>query len=186
MLDWKIMAASFAALLVASTVLVGGVGGFGVTDVFNQLMDWLKSSPFGGFFQAPIASTNEVDITLFPKTYELKTTSDINLSIGSIELLQFNGDILADFEGKSLVFQESNTPLNIRMPLQSMTIQDISVSKIILENARFIVRSNELDTSGDNSTIEISDFSGEIRFNMDSVELHGNVSVVKGNGKEIV
>ncbi len=51
MLDWKIMGAAFAALLIVSAVVVGGTGGFGVTDIFDRLMDWLKSSPYGGFFQ---------------------------------------------------------------------------------------------------------------------------------------
>ncbi|UCD07067.1 MAG: hypothetical protein JSW41_04515 [Candidatus Aenigmatarchaeota archaeon] len=186
MLDWKILVAAFAALLIASTVLVGGAGGFGLTDIFNKIGEWLKSSPFGGFFQTPVASIHEVDVALKPKTYTLKTSSNINLSIDSINFVDFNGNIEADFQGKTLVFTEANTPLNIKMPLQNITIHDIRVDKIFLDETDFSVSSNQLETTGENGTIEIFDFYGEIRFSPDSVELHGNVSMVRGNNKDIV
>jgi len=186
MLDWKILAAAFAALLIASTVLVGSSGGFGITDIFDRIVDWLKSSPFGGFFQAPIASVHEVDIILHPKTYALKTSSNINITTDSIELVDFNGNIEVDFQTETLVFKETNTPLNIKMPLKNITIHEIRIDKILLEDTDFLVSSNQLDTSGENGTIEIYDFFGELGFNPDSVELHGNVSMVKGNNKEIV
>jgi hypothetical protein len=186
MLDWKILVAAFAALLIASTVLVGGFGGFGLTDIFDNIGDWLKSSPFGGFFEAPVASTHQVGITLKPEIYTLKTSSSINLSIDSIDFVDFNGNIEADFQEKTLIFTEANTPLNIKMPLQNITIHDIRVDKIFLEGTDFSVSSDQLETTGENGTIEIYDFSGEIRFSPDFVGLYGNVSMVKGNNKDIV
>ena len=50
MFDWKILAASFAALLVVSSVLVGG---FGFTDILGTLSDWMGESPLSGLVTAP-------------------------------------------------------------------------------------------------------------------------------------
>jgi hypothetical protein len=186
MLDWKILGAAFVALLIASTVLVGGAGGFGLTDIFDRIVEWLKSSPFGGFFQTPLAATHEVDIMLYPGTYTLKTGSSINLSVDSTSFMEFNGDIEADFESKSLTFKESGTQFSIRMPLQNLTIPKIKVSKIFLQSVNFLVSSDQLNTTGENATLEIADFSGELRLGPDSVMLQGNVSMVKGNSKDIV
>ncbi len=72
------------------------------------------------------------------------------------------------------------------MPLQNITIYDIRVDKIFLDETDFSVSSNQLETTGENGTIEIFDFSGKIKFSPDSVELHGNVSMVRGNNKDIV
>jgi hypothetical protein len=188
MLDWKILVAAVAALLVASTVLVGGSGGldFGLGDIFGRIGEWLKSSPFGGFFQSPIASTHEVNIILHPRIYTLKTSSNINVTIDPIDLIEFSGDIKADFQEKMLIFKESGTQLNIRMPLHNMTIINIGVDRIVLTETDFVVNSGDLDISGENSTIEITDFLGEIVIDMESVTLNGNVSMVRGNNKDIV
>ncbi len=188
MLDWKILGASVAALLIASTVLVSGAGGmdFGLGDIFERITEWLKSSPFGGFFQSPVASLYEVDITLYPKTYTLKTISTVNLSVDSVDLIEFNGYIDSDFINKKLVFRQDSTPLKIEMPLKNITISSIKVDRIYLDDTDFVVTSNELDTSGQNATIEITDFSGDIQFYPDYVEFHGNVSMIKGNNNDIV
>lgn len=190
MLDWKILAASVAALLIASTILVGTSSaqgfGFDFNDFFKGIEEWLKSSPLGGLFQAPVASVYPVDIVLEPNAYVLKTGSDTNLTIDTMNINNFNGDIGADFEEKSIVFKQSNTDLSIRMPLQNITIDNIEIDKIFLENTNFMVTYNQLDTKGENATIEMSDFSGQVLFNLFSIELHGNVSMVKGNNKDIV
>ena len=186
MLDWKILGAAIAALVIASAVLAGGASGFGFTEIFEQIGEWLKSSPFGGFFQTPVASIHEVDVTIYPKVYTLKTGSNINLTVDSISFVDFNGDIEADFETKTLVFKESATSFNIEMPLQNITIPNIKVSKIFLQETDFLVSSDQLDTTAENATIEISDFSGELRFTPNFMQLQGNVSMVKGNNKDIV
>jgi hypothetical protein len=186
MLDWKILAAGFAALLIASTVLVSGSGSFGLGDIFGRMVDWLKSSPFGGFFESPVASVKEVSIVLYPGTYTLKASSEINLSIGSIEFTGFSGDIEADFREKTMVFQQSGTKMKIKIPLEPTEISNIKIDKIFLDNTDFMVISDQLNTTAQNGTIEVSDFSGQLRFRQDSMELIGNVSMIKGNSKEIV
>lgn len=190
MLDWKILAASVAALLVASTMLVGTSSaqnlGFDLNDFFKGIEDWLRSSPLGGLFQAPVASVYPVDIILETDHYEFRTGSDTNLTIDSINIINFNGDIISDFLEKTIVFSQSGTELDISMPLQNLSIDNIGIDKVFLENTRFVVTYNQLDTKGENASIEITDFSGQIIFRPSFVEMHGNVSMVRGNNKDII
>lgn len=174
MLDWKILAASFVALLVVSSVLLGGFGiGEFFSDLINKIGEWLGSSPFGGFFSTPTAKTKEIDIVLYPANLSLKPDSSINVSTDMITLTNFKGEISTDFENETLIFKESDSSLIVEIPLERITIPDLQIKKMSFENVRFDMKPN---ITGENGSIEIYDFLGKGIIAVGSVEFQGNVS----------
>lgn len=174
MLDWKILAASFVALLVVSSVLLGGFGiGEFFSDLMNKIGEWLGSSPFGGFFSTPTAGTKEIDIVLYPANLSLKPDSSINVSTDAVTLTNFKGEINADFEDEVLIFRESGSSLTVETPLKRITIPDLQIKRLSFENIRFAVKPN---ITGENGSIEIYDFLGRGTITVGTVEFQGNIS----------
>ena len=177
MLDWKIVGASFAALIVISTVMLGnfGIGDF-FSDLFGKTGDLLGGSPFGGFFSNPTARNMEVDVTLFPDNFVLIPDSKINLTIDSINLEEFQGEIRVYFSTQTLVLKEANSPLIVNTPLQEIKIENIVLNKLLLENEAFEIKPN-ISTS--NGTMDMTGFLGTAFIHEDNIELIGNVSSLR-------
>lgn len=182
MFDWKILAASFAALLVVSSVLVGG---FGFSDILDKLQEWMGGSPFGGFVTAPVRDSKPVAIIIFPDTFEL-SVDKASFAIGDADFQNFTGTIQADLTSDMLTCHQKDTDLKVSLPLSELKIEDVSIGKLYLEDIDFNVISHSLDTHGENSTLEVNDFSGRVTILDELVRLDGNVTAVKGNGKDIV
>ena len=182
MLDWKILAASFAALLVVSSVLVGG---FGFGDILEKLREWLGESPLGGFVSTPSKTPVQVAVIIFPRSFEF-SLQDSSFTSGDTDFQGFTGTIQANLTSDLLTFSPSDTALSITMPLSNTSIGGVSIGKLSLDGVDFSVISNALDTSGENASLEVYDFSGRLTVNRELVRLDGNVTSVKGNGKEIV
>jgi len=178
MLDWKILAASFAALLFVSSMLIGGLG---ITDFFstivNKISEWFGSSPFGNVFSSPAKATNEnVDITLYTSVFTLKPDSNINISTDEITLTEFNGEVEADFQSNTLTFKHSNTPLTISTALQETHIINLKLDKLLVENIQLQIKSEKWNITSSNASIEIYDFYGTASITNKSIILKGNVS----------
>ncbi len=182
MFDWKILAASFAALLVVSSVLVGG---FGFTDILDNLNDWLGGSPFGGFVAAPVRATKPVTVILFPEYFELPLDG-VNFSAGDTGFEDFTGTLRANLSSETVSLSPGDTLFRVTLPLSDLAIDDVKIGRLSLEDTNFHVISHALDTSGENASLEVYDFSGKLSITQELVRLDGNVTAVKGNGKDIV
>ena len=182
MLDWKILAASFAALLVVSSVLVGG---FGFTDILDKLNEWLGGSPFGGFVAAPLRATKPVTVIFFPDYFELPVDG-VSFRAGDADFEDFTGTLEANLSSKTISFFPGDTGFRVTLPLSDLAIDDVKIGRLSLEDMDFHVISHALDTSGENASLEVYDFSGKLSINQELVRLDGNVTAVKGNGKDIV
>ncbi len=178
MLDWRILAASFAGLLFVSSMLIGGSG---ITDFFSNIIntigEWFGSSPFGNVFSAPARASNEnVDITLYSPVFTLKPDSDINISTDEITLIGFNGDVIANFQNNTLTFKQSNTPLTINTALQETHITNLRLDKLLIENMQLKLKSGKWNITSGNGSVEIYDFYGTALITTDNIILKGNVS----------
>ncbi len=187
MLDWKILAASFAALLVVSSLLIGGFGkgnGGGIfSDLIKKVNDWLGTSPFTGFITSSAAGPKTVRIILHGEKIEISPDSPINVTVDSLKVRNFKGSVITDFSTLSFK-QPSGTEFSI--PLSNFTIKDAKINKAVFTGIGFTVDADDLDVSAQNGTIEISDFSGSISFQKNAVFLDGNVSLVRCNHRNII
>ncbi len=182
MFDWKILAASFSALLVVSSVLVGG---FGFTDILDKLSDWMGDSPLGGLVVAPVRATKPVTVILFPEYLELPL-NDVSFSAGDTCFDDFTGMLHANLSSGTLSFSPGDTRLRVTVPLSDLTIDDVKIGRLSLNDIRFHVISHALDTSGENASLDVYDFSGKLGISQKFIRLDGNVTSVRGNGKDIV
>jgi hypothetical protein len=182
MFDWKILAASFAALLVVSSVLVGG---FGFTDILDKLNDWLGESPFGGFVAAPVRAVKPVTVILFPEHFELPLEG-VSFSSGDASFEGFSGILTANLSSGTVSLTPGDNQFRVTLPLSELAIDDVRIGKLSLEDTDFHVISHALDTSGENVSLEVYDFSGRLSITQELVRLDGNVTSVRGNGKDIV
>ena len=68
----------------------------------------------------------------------------------------------------------------------NITIDGFSFGKATFQGVDFNVEESGLNVFADNSTLEVSDFSGSVHVSRRMVMLEGNVTMVKGNSKVIV
>jgi hypothetical protein len=180
MFDWKILAASFAALLVVSSVLVGG---FGFGDILGKLKEWLGESPLGGFVTAPVRGSRQAEIVLTGDVLEIPLEGT-DFSIGDAEFRGYTGSIRADFPNDRLEFVSGSG--SVAFPYRGLTIGDMSLGSLTLEDSDFHVLSEGLDTSAEGATLEVQGFTGSLSVGDSSITLDGNVTLIRGNGKDIV
>jgi hypothetical protein len=182
MFDWKILAASFAALLVVSSVLVGG---FGFGDVLDTLRDWLGDVPFEGLVSSPLSSSRQASVEFYPDSFEL-SLEGASFSMGSASFADFSGTLSANLTGDTLELSPADSDFRATLAITETTIEGVSLASLLLEDTEFHVKSNSLETSGQNASLEVSGFSGDVTITGGSVLLDGNFSSVKGNGKSLI
>lgn len=177
--EWKILAAIFAVLIVASSALVSNSG---IKDMFlnstGSLGDWMDGSPFGSLFSTPEKTVNTVVITLSAENIVIEMENPVNITAGDSSVLNFKGMLdLKPRENKTrLVYSDSDLVLNLK--LEGAEIKNVKITKLVLEDIDFVVSSEKTNITGSNDKIEIYDFYGDIKIT-DVVELSGNVSRVK-------
>jgi hypothetical protein len=182
MFDWKIMAASFAALLVVSSVLVSG---FGFGGIIDTLKDFLGDIPFEGLVTSPVRATSQANVTFHPSSFSLGLDS-ASFSVGQASFTGFSGTISADLSTDNLSIVQKDSDFSVSLPLTEVKIGQAAIGSIHADDTSFTVDSDSLETSGQNASLDVLDFSGSVRITASLVELSGNVSSVKGNGKAIV
>jgi len=176
-MDWKIMAASFAALVIVSSVLLGGFGlGDFFSDIINTIGGLLGSSPFGGATSA--SSGLAASIVFFPSEFSLETDHPLNISTASVNLEMFDGEIYVDYSNELISFRPESTELSIDLTLQEIVIDDIELSKISVEDMSFEIFNEESGKTSGEGNVEISDFSGRFTIGMNRIEFDGNVSSI--------
>lgn len=187
MIDWKILAASFAALLVVSSLLVGD---FGIRDFFSGIVErigeLLGTSPFGGMFSTPSAGHAEIDLDIYTETLILQPALPVNITSGGVTIEGFEGAISVSAAEESAVFEEkaANTRITFRLN-QSVLVQGLSMGSLVISNARFELTSNQSRIDSDNATIELYNFAGSGTIYRTRINLRGNVSRARGDSWEI-
>jgi hypothetical protein len=181
MLEWKILAAAFSALLVISIVLVGNTG---VKDMFGgiigKITDWLGGSSISLPGGLGSGKANAVLVTLYPKNFTLSPGYKLNITLGQSYLESFNGDIVFDFESGRISLKDKSG-LSLSSPIQSFTIQNLSLSRLQIKDMKFTVKAQS-DISNENGTMDIQGFFGTFSVQDSSIAIQGNVTKITGDG----
>jgi len=174
MLDWRILSASFIALLFISFTLVGGLNIRElVGNVINKISN-LIGTPLGN--PQPQEEGNlEIQMTIYPKQFTLPV-ADVDIATSSAEFSNFKGDIKVDIENKKITLVQSGTDLVINLPIQKATIGELKLSRLVIENIEMSVKTGKWDIKSVNGSVELTGFSGKGIINEDSIEFTGTVS----------
>jgi hypothetical protein len=182
MLDWKILAAVFAVLIVMASALATNSG---VKDLFMNtttgLGDSTSGSPFDWFtslFSTPGKSAKPVSIMLMVDNITLSVDSPTNITSGGSGITNFKGTVSFDLKGNKTVFSPSGSEISIDLELESTAISGVRIPAMTIAGIDFIVTSESTNITGTDDDIEIHDFVGEVSVT-DRVLLTGNVSRVK-------
>jgi len=181
MLEWKILAAAFSALLVISMLLVGNSG---VKDMFGgivgKLTDWLGGAPM------PIPSgkpgSKEIALSLYPKNFTLSPGSKLNLTLGESYFEDFNGDISVDYTTGRLSLKEKGSSLSISSAIQPLEIQNLGIPRLQMAEMKFILVSSQSNITSESGPIDIQNFQGTFSISNSSITLEGNVTKITGDG----
>jgi len=183
MFDWKILGATFAALIVVSTLFVGG---FGIKDFFSQIFEkiseWLGSSPFSGFQHT---KSTHVHFTLYPENFVFSPDSPINITLSTMKINNFKGKINTHFKNNTLLFSEDQTDLKIETEIQNFVAPEVSLKELVFKG-KFIVTSTGSNITAENETISVYNFLGVVSLQNKSIVFSGNVTKIKGRDWEII
>lgn len=178
MLDWRIVGASFAALVVASSLFMGsanaGVGDF-FSDIMSQINEWMSGSPFGGMFSTTSPATKQISILISPSVLEFSPGPETIIFSGDHNITGFSGTVSADFSSGTAVLASSKSDLKISMPAE-ISFQNLALGALTVEGARFTIPPN---MTIDNGTVTLKNFLGTGSITSEGLELQGNVSTLK-------
>jgi hypothetical protein len=181
LLEWKILAAIFAVLIVVSSALVSNTG---IKDIFmnstGNLGDWLKGSPFSSLFPTPEKTVYQVRVELISSNITLSMESPVNITSEGANMQNFRGLISLRFAGNatSAEFMPAGTDFRFDLSLKETRIENVKIANMILDNVGFIINSENTNITATDDRIEIYDFCGTVTIK-DSVVLDGNFSRVK-------
>jgi len=180
MLEWKILAAAFSALIVISILLVGNTGAgdmFG--GIVGKITDWLGGTP------TPISigksGSKEITLSLYPKNFTLSPESKLNLTLGGSYFENYNGDISVDYTSGKINLKEKSG-LSISSPIQEIEIQNLRISRLSLKDMKFTLMSSQSNISSQSGSLDIQGFSGLFSITNSSITLSGNITKITGDG----
>ena len=182
MLEWKILAAAFSALLVVSMLLVGNTG---VKDLFGgivgKLTDWMGGSPID-FPDLPggKSGVSQVQLTIYPSNFTL-SPGKLNLTFGESYFENYDGDIAIDFISQKITLKQKGGSFKISSPIQTITIQEVKIPKIDYQG-KFLLQSSQSNIGNENGNLSIQGFSGTFSVQNTSIILSGNVTKITGDG----
>jgi hypothetical protein len=182
MLEWKILAAAFSALLVISMLLVGNSG---VKDLFGgivgKITDWMGGTPIdlpdlpGGK-----SGASQVQLTIYPRNFTL-SPGKLNLTLGESYFESFSGDVLIDFDSQKISLKEKGSSFQVSSPIQPLTIQETKLAKLSYQG-KFLLQSSQSNIANENGNLDIQGFSGSFSVQNSSIVLSGNVTKITGDG----
>ena len=169
--EWKLLAAVFAILIVASSALVSNSG---VKDIFlnstGSIGD-MFNIPFGSLFSTPTKTTSFVTIRIFTGSMNLVLDNPTNITTPDSSIDNFRGSILFDFENNRTYLMPADSDLRMNLRMEDYSISGVSIQELVMDDVGYVVKS-EMER------IEIHDFLGT--FSIDNgVVLEGNVSSVR-------
>jgi hypothetical protein len=179
MFEWKILAAIFAVLIVASSALVSNSG---IKDAFlnstGNIGDWVKGSPLGSLFTTPEKTVSDVMIVLSAEEFDLEMESPVNITAGDSSVMNFVGTLSINLEENRTRAVPSDSAIVVNLVTEEAEIKGVTISRLVIEDIDFMVQSEKTNISATNDRIEIYDFSGDIRIGRE-IQLSGNVTKVK-------
>lgn len=182
MLEWKILAAAFSALLVISMLLVGNTG---MSDMFGgivaKLTGWLGGNPVSVPGIPGSSKGTNVSITLYPRNFTLNPGTKLNLTMGESYFESFDGTVSFDFQSGRISLKDKSSPFTVSSPLQSFSIANLSIPRLALKEMKFAVH-GQSDISNENGSLDIQGFSGSFSVTNSSIVLAGNVTKITGDG----
>jgi hypothetical protein len=180
MLDWKMLAASLVAIIFVASLLIGD---FAIKGLFSGVGDglgqWLGNSPFGGLFTAPTAqgtSASTISLKFRPDSFTIKPDSPVNMTFEWGDMKMFSGEIIVDYEGKTMLVRESNSQLGLTMPLQSVKIHGLKSKKLVIQNSVIDMTADRWIIASENGSVEVYDFSGTGYISSGVIALDGNIT----------
>ncbi|MFH1364874.1 MAG: hypothetical protein ABIH52_04455 [Candidatus Aenigmatarchaeota archaeon] len=177
MLDWKILAASFAALLVVSSTLMGG---FGIGDTFSGFTDKISQWLGGSSASLSTTGTQEVEIKIKPNILIIPIEIPSSVEISPVIFKNFKGNVIADYENKILTFTGPEE-MEATSILQKTIIKETGFNKIILEDIEVEIIHDDWSEKTDKSKVEVIGFTGDITITEDGITLKGTVSNIEKN-----
>lgn len=177
MIDWKVLASAFIALLIVSFLLVDGLSTGGIlSGVFGALGTWFGSSPFGDF--VPNGHINkQVTIAVFPDNLTIETNGAVEIGTDTLDMSGFDGTLDMDFKNNIVTLAEKGSALKINLTLEGLIIPLIKINKISLTGIEFSIQPNVTTNDGE---IDFSGFSGSLNANSGGLEFSGNVTELSG------
>ncbi|MFH1444894.1 MAG: hypothetical protein ABIF08_00190 [Nanoarchaeota archaeon] len=175
MIDWRILTASFAAIIVVSSMFMGGIGGDFFSNILDDVSNWLGSSPFSGFFITPVVKTHDIDLTIYPKQISLTPDSSVNFSSESSVIRNFKGTINLDFEEQTIVLEEADSSLRYESSIQNLEIEYIKLNTLSLDDLKLKIAP---DITSENGSAELYNFQGKLTITSESLKFEGNVSKI--------
>ena len=182
--------ASFAALVVVSSLFAGsasGVGG-GITDILSKIMEkingFFETSPFGGIFGglAPKAKTTYAEIYLYPDSFTLTPAKPLDITFRDITLVGFEGNIKPDFASGELVFDIKDSPVKINSSLSGLSLNGLELGPFAASGMKFSINPN---ITAENGTISAAGFSGAAFLGTKHIKLSGNFTSLKAKIGEL-
>jgi len=173
MLDWKVLASAFIAMIIVTIIMLEGFGASSfLSGGMSFISEWFGSSPFGGLVSGG-SDGKQVTVTLYQPNLTLRPQEEVEIETVTVNISGFVGDIHADFDSKILVLYESGSDLKVAFPLKNIRISGFKINKLQLENSNFMIEPN---ITTDNGTIEMKDFFGTVTTKTNGLEFQGNVS----------
>jgi len=177
--EWKILAAIFAVLIVASSAAVSNTG---LGDIFmnstGDIGGWLDNSPLSSLFSTPEKETRLLTIEIRADMIPLRFDRPVNISASGTEIKSFTGDVEFNFIKNMSRFMPGGSSMVIESPLSETLIKDAAISRLVLSDVDFSVMTGKANISVTGDRIEFQDFSGDITAN-GMLTLSGNFSRVK-------
>jgi len=174
MLDWKILAASIVALLLISSVFLGG---FGIKEFLSGILEtaseYLGSSPFEGILpgESSEGGEKEISILLTPDTISLTPDSEATLVSGETVFSGFTGEVSVHFKNSTVALKHST--LSVSLPLETLEIQSLEINSLSLQETSFEIKP---DIATDSGNLELKGFSGTATATKSGLQLEGTVS----------
>lgn len=178
MLDWKILAASMVALLVISSLFIGG-GGVrdSLSSILDKISEYLGTSPFSGFLTSDnnveAVGDKPVSLLLSPDTLSLVPDEPATLTFGDTIYTDFQGIIILSFENKDVTLKTDS--VQISFPLTRLDIT-LTLNSLELENTRFHI---EPDLSTDEGSLSLVGFQGEAIATPEGLQLDGTATSLR-------
>ncbi|MBI4021241.1 MAG: hypothetical protein HY369_03290 [Candidatus Aenigmarchaeota archaeon] len=170
MLDWKILAASFVALLVISAVFLGN---FGVSDFLSDLIGKaggaINGSPFGG---SPASGDGKpVALILHPATLTLQPDQPVTVHAGETVITGFTGDLAFDFT--NLTVRLTAEKLSISFPIDQVEVSSLAMKDFAVEGMKLEI---EPDIATDAGSVDVGGFDGTAVATPEGLRLVGAVT----------
>ncbi|MBI4020139.1 MAG: hypothetical protein HY367_02300 [Candidatus Aenigmarchaeota archaeon] len=177
MLDWRVLAASFVALIVIVIAISGNIripeGLSGIIDPLNVI----GRLPGGG------SGGEEIAITFWPEgNHSLKSKEAVTVYSGGAVIYGFNGEITLDAPGAAelrqatVLLKEDGSPLHAAFATNTV-IDGLMLGKTGLAG-KISMASGNWNYTSENGSVTFSSFSGQALISPSSgiITLNGNVT----------